>query len=116
MTWPDANQENASELLQNWFSKPKKMRDDFTEIKRWIEDEVIWTKNPHHLETKTGTPTPGIYGRNVVTGYYVDPEREIFVISKHATWPPASGLDSYHLQVTPHPHWIEYMQEIKRKV
>ena len=108
-------QENSSELFQSWFSKPDEMRDKFTELKRWIEDEVIWTKKNDHPETRVGTPTPGIYGRNVVTGYYVDHDREIFVISKHVTWPPASGLDSYHLCVTPYADWIEYMQEVKRK-
>ncbi|WP_411959180.1 hypothetical protein ACK56M_28980 [Pseudomonas sp. s4] len=108
-------QESSAELFNNLFSKTDGLVDNFVEIKRWIQDEVIWTKKHTHPETMTGKPTPGIYGRNVVTGYYVDPQHEIFVISKHVTWPPASGLDSYHLYVHPYDVWIEYMQEVKRK-
>ncbi|UUT14538.1 ribbon-helix-helix domain-containing protein [Pseudomonas zeae] len=108
-------QENASELFNSWFSKPDEMNEKFMELKRWIENEVIWTKKHSHPETMTGAPTPGIYGRNVVTGYYFNPDREIFVISKHVTWPPASGLDSHHLYVTPYADWTEYMQEVNRK-
>lgn len=108
-------QENSSALFESWL-KPEGMRADFMEIKRWIEDEVIWTKKHDHPEMQTGAQTPGIYGRNVVTGYYLAPNREIFVISKHVTWPPACGLDSYHQYVTPYADWIEFMQEVRRKV
>ncbi len=109
-------QEHSSELFQHYFSKPGEMVDKFKELKRWIEDGVIWTKNGAHPETMTGKVTPGIYGRNVVTGYYLDADHGLFVISKHVTWPPASGLDSYHSYVTPYDEWVEYMREVKRKV
>lgn len=108
--------EHSSELSQYYLSKPEKIMDKFKELKRWIEGGVIWTKNAEHPETMTGKVTPGIYGRNVVTGYYLDAERELFVISKHVTWPPAAGLDSYHSYVTPYDDWVEYMREVKRKV
>lgn len=109
-------EEHAPQLFQSWFSKPAELAGKFAEIKRWIEGEAIFTKRRDHPETMTGVPTPGIYGRNVVTGYYLDSDREIFVISKHVTWPPATGLDSFHQYVTPYKDWIDFMVEVKRKV
>ncbi|MBC3957713.1 ribbon-helix-helix domain-containing protein [Pseudomonas triticifolii] len=111
----EAVQENSYEIHEHYHAQSGEMVDKFKELKRWIEGSVIWTKNGAHPETRTGKPTPGILGRNVVTGYYVE-RREISVISKHVTWPPATGLDSFHLYVTPYEDWVEYMREVPRKV
>ena len=84
-------------------------------IENWITEQKIWTKNSEHPVTISGEPTPGIYGRNIVTNYYVDEEDNIYIISKYISWPAASGIDQYHAYVTLYDEWVEFMKIVAFK-
>lgn len=85
-------------------------------IAGWIAENVVFTRKPD----TSGTPGPGIYGRNTVVGFCdtfwnADGkiEDQVYVIVQHHAGRPA-GIQAHHRYVMPYSTWVSCMRMVPR--
>jgi predicted DNA-binding protein len=90
--------------------RQQKRQAKISQIIGWINERNIWTKR---VTDCSGTPTPGIYGRNLVVGFndtLID--EKVLVISKHLPASSYPGAASYHYDATQFEDWLIHMRQV----
>lgn len=73
------------------------------QIRSWISKGIVWTKNPKKTKAE---PTPGIYGKNIVTSYTTINDIN-YVLSEYID----GQKDLGYREAVKFSDWIEYMMK-----